>query len=265
MPGDFFESKVAIVTGGGRGIGAATVKILAERSAKVAINYSKSKDDAETLAAECGSNAKAFQADLAAGEADKLAEAVKAEWGRIDLLVNNAGTTKFANHEDMDALDVEDFLTIYRLNVVAAFEMIRACTPAMREAGGGTIVNVASVAGIFGNGSSVAYAASKGAMVTMTKSLARALAPDIRINAVCPGYVGTGWFADRFGEEGLKALNESIAQKVPLAHAGQAEDVADGIVTLLDGATRLATGETLLLDAGAHLDVGLSRRPGKEM
>jgi len=264
MADDFFDGKVAIVTGGGRGIGAATVKILAERGAKVAINYSKSKDDAEALAAECGSNAKAFQADLAVGEADKLAEAVLAEWGRIDLLVNNAGTTKFANHEDMDALDAEDFLTIYRLNVVAAFEMIRACTPAMREAGGGTIVNVASVAGVFGNGSSVAYAASKGAMVTMTKSLARALAPDIRINAVCPGYVGTGWFADRFGEEGLKALNESIAQKVPLAHAGQAEDVADGIVTLLDGVTRLATGETLLLDAGAHLDVGLSRRPGKE-
>ncbi len=262
---DFFAGKVAIVTGGGRGIGAATVKLLAARGAKVAINYSKSRDDAEALAAECGANARAFRADLAAGEADKLAQAVLAEWGRIDLLVNNAGTTKFANHEDMDALDAEDFLTIYRLNVVAAFEMIRACTTAMREAGGGTIVNVASVAGIFGNGSSVAYAASKGAMVTMTKSLARALAPDIRINAVCPGYVGTGWFADRFGEEGLKALNASIAEKVPLAHAGQAEDVADGIVTLLDRSTRLATGETLLLDAGAHLDVGLSRRPGKEI
>lgn len=265
MAGDFFEGKVAIVTGGGRGIGAATVEILASRGAKVAINYSKSKDAAEALANRYSGEAKAFQADLAAGEADKLVAEVFGKWEHIDLLVNNAGTTKFANHEDMEALSAEDFLTIYRLNVVAAFEMIRACTPAMREVGGGTIVNVASVAGIFGNGSSVAYAASKGAMVTMTRSLARALAPDIRINAVCPGYVGTGWFADRFGQEGLKALNESIAQKVPLAHAGQAEDVADGIVTLLDGATRLATGETLLLDAGAHLDVGLSRRPGKEI
>ena len=121
MAEDFFAGKVAIVTGGGRGIGAATVKLLAARGAKVAINYSKSRDDAEALAAECGDNAKAFQADLAAGESDKLAQAVLAEWGRIDLLVNNAGTTKFANHEDMDALDAEDFLTIYRLNVVAAF------------------------------------------------------------------------------------------------------------------------------------------------
>ncbi len=265
MTDDFFAGKVAIVTGGGRGIGAATVRKLAARGARVAINYSSSKGEAEALAAECGDKGVAFQADLANGEASALAAAVEEEWGRIDLLVNNAGTTKFANHEDLDALSAEDFLTIYRLNVVAAYEMVRACAPAMLTAGSGAVVNVASVAGVFGNGSSIAYAASKGAMVTMTKSLARVLAPAIRVNAVCPGYVGTGWFADRFGEEGLKALNASIASKVPLAHAGQAEDVADGIVMFLDAATRLVTGETLLLDAGAHLDVGLSRRPGKDI
>jgi 3-oxoacyl-[acyl-carrier protein] reductase len=264
MADDFFSDKIAIVTGGGRGIGAATVKLLAARGAKVAINYSSSKDDAEALAAECGDNCAAFHADLAAGEADRLVADVIAKWGGVDLLVNNAGTTKFANHEDLDALQADDFLTIYRLNVVAAYEMIRACTPSMKERGG-AVVNVASIAGIHGVGSSVAYAASKGAMVTMTKSLARVLGPEIRVNAICPGYVGTGWFADKFGEEGLKALNAQIATKVPLALAGQAEDVADGIVMFLDKATRLVTGETLLLDAGAHLDIGLSRRPGKDI
>ena len=263
--GEAFAGKVAIITGGGRGIGAATARALAARGAKVAINYSKSKDDAEALAGECGENARAIQADLAAGEADKLAQAALAEWGRIDLLVNNAGTTKFANHEDMDKLEAEDFLSIYRLNTVAAFEMVRACAPAMREAGGGAVVNIASVAGHFGNGSSVAYAASKGALITMTKSLARALAPAIRVNAISPGYVGTGWFADRLGDEGMKALNQRIADSVPLAHATQAEDVADAVLLLLDPASRMVTGETLLVDAGAHLDVGLSRRPGKEL
>ncbi|NNC71827.1 MAG: glucose 1-dehydrogenase [Sphingomonadaceae bacterium] len=262
---DFFEDKVAIVTGGSRGIGASTVRKLAERGAKVAINYSSSKDEAEALAAAIGDNAIAVHANLAEGMAGELAEAALGKWGRIDLLVNNAGTTKFANHEDMDALSEEDFLGIYRLNVVAAFEMIRACAPAMREAGGGSVVNVASIAGTHGIGSSVAYAASKGAMITMTKSLGRALAPEIRVNAICPGYVGTGWFADRLGEEGLKALNESIASKVPLARAGQADDIADGILMFLDDRSRLVTGETLLLDAGSHLDLRLSRRPGVEI
>lgn len=261
----FFEDKVAIVTGGSRGIGESTVRKLAERGAKVAINYSSSKDEAEAIAAGIGDNAVAIHANLAEGDADKLVGDTLAKWGRIDLLVNNAGTTKFANHEDLDALEAEDFLAIYRLNVVAAYEMIRAVAPAMREAGGGSVVNVASIAGTHGIGSSVAYAASKGAMITMTKSLARVLAPAIRVNAICPGYVGTGWFADRLGEEGLKALNAAIAQKVPLAHAGQAEDVADGILMFLDDASRLVTGETLLLDAGAHLDLRMSRRPGFEI
>jgi 3-oxoacyl-[acyl-carrier protein] reductase len=265
MAGDFFAGKVAIVTGGGRGIGAATAQALAARGAKVAINYSKSKDEAEALAAEIGENAAAFQADLAAGEADKLAAETLAKWGRIDLLVNNAGKTKMVNHEDLDGLSAEDFLDLYRLNVAAAFEMVRACAPAMREAGGGAIVNITSVAGHFGIGSSVAYAATKGALITMTKSLARALAPDIRVNAISPGYVGTGWFRDMIGDEGMVALNARIAASVPLAHATQAEDVADAVLLLLDKGSRMVTGETLLVDAGAHLDVGLSRRPGKEL
>ena len=258
------DGKVAIVTGGGRGIGASTVRALARRGARVVVNYSRSAEEAEAVAAECGGLA--VRADVGDdGEARALAGAALERFGRIDLLVNNAGKTRFANHEDLDALTADDWIDLYRLNVIGAWQMIRACAPAMRRAGGGAVVNVASVAGVFGHGSSVAYAASKGAMITMTKSLARALAPAIRINAVAPGYVGTGWFGDRLGEEGLEKLNARIAAIVPLAKAGDADDIADVIVTFLDDATRLVTGEVLLVDAGAHLDVGGSRRPGREL
>ena len=142
--------------------------------------------------------------------------------------------------------------------------MIRACAPAMRVGGIGAVVNVASVAGVFGIGSSVAYAASKGALVTMTKSLARVLAPAIRVNAVAPGYVGTGWFEKRLGEEGFAALNARIAAATPMALAAGPDEIAAPIEMLLDPAMRAVTGEVMLIDAGAHLDVGLSRRPGRE-
>ena len=143
--------------------------------------------------------------------------------------------------------------------------MIRACAPAMKAGPHSAVVNVASVAGMFGNGSSVAYAASKGALVTMTKSLARALAPAIRVNAVAPGYVGTGWFEKRMGADGFAKLSAHIESQTPMAMAAGPDDIAGPIEMLLDPATRTITGETMLLDAGAHLDVGLSRRPGKEM
>jgi 3-oxoacyl-[acyl-carrier protein] reductase len=257
------QDKVAIVTGGGTGIGAAVVRQLAARGVRSAINYASSRDEAEALARETGGIA--VQADVADdGACRALVAATKEAFGRVDFLVNNAGRTKFAAHEDLDALSAEDFLDIYRLNTVAAFQMVRAAAPALREGGVGAVVNVASVAGVFGNGSSVAYAASKGALVTMTQSLARVLAPAIRVNAVAPGYVGTGWFEKRLGAEGMAALNERIAGQVPMGLAASADDIAGPIVMLLDPASRVITGETVLLDAGAHLDVGLSRRPGRE-
>jgi 3-oxoacyl-[acyl-carrier protein] reductase len=254
---------VAIVTGGGTGIGAAVVRRLAARGVRCVVNYAHSRDEAEALAADVGGIA--VQADIADDAACRaLAKAALDAFGRVDFLVNNAGRTKFANHEDLEALSAEDFLDIYRLNTVAPFQMIRACTPALRESPFGAVVNVASVAGVFGNGSSVAYAASKGAMVTMTKSLARVLAPAIRVNAVAPGYVGTGWFEKRMGAEGLAKLDAFIESQTPMKMAAKADDIAGPIVMLLDPASRAITGETMLVDAGAHLDVGLSRRPGKE-
>ena len=257
------EGAVAIVTGGGTGIGAAVVRKLTKRGVRCVINYASSRDDAEALAAEVGGLA--VQADIVEDAACReLAAKTVEAFGRIDFLVNNSGRTKFANHEDLDALTGDDFIDIYKLNTIAPFQMIRACAPAMRGGGIGAVVNVASVAGVFGHGSSVAYAASKGALVTMTKSLARALAPAIRINAVAPGYVGTGWFEKRLGEQGFAALNASIAAKTPMGIAANADDIAGPIVMLLDPDARAITGEVMLIDAGAHLDIGLSRRPGRE-
>ncbi|MBX9814559.1 MAG: hypothetical protein A4S12_04025 [Proteobacteria bacterium SG_bin5] len=259
-----FAGRVAIVTGGGTGIGAAVARQLRAKGARCVINYAHSRDEAEALAAELG-EAVAVQADIVEDHAcQALAAAARAAFGRIDFLVNNAGRTKFANHEDLAALSAEDFLDIYRLNVVAAFQMVRACEADLRASGAGAVVNVASVAGVFGIGSSVAYAASKGALLTMTQSLARALAPAVRVNAVAPGYVASGWFEKRLGAEGFARLNARIAAATPMGIATSPDEVAAPIVHLLDPAARAITGETLLIDAGAHLDVGLSRRPGRE-
>lgn len=256
---------VAIVTGGGTGIGAAVVRRLAARGVRCVINYASSREEAEALAAEVGQGAIAVQADIAEdAECRKLAAAATEAFGRIDFLVNNAGRTKFANHEDLDALDAEDFVHIYRLNTIAPFQMIRACAPALRAGDMGAVVNVASVAGVFGIGSSVAYAASKGALLTMTKSLARVLAPKIRVNAVAPGYVGTGWFEKRLGAEGFARLNARMEASTPMAMAAGPDEIAGPVEMLLDPASRVMTGETLLLDAGAHLDLALSRRPARE-
>ncbi|MBR0551423.1 SDR family oxidoreductase [Sphingomonadaceae bacterium LXI357] len=260
------EGKVAVVTGGGTGIGAAVVRRLAVRGVRCVINYAHSRDAAEALAEEVGNDAIAVQADIAEdAQCRALAGAATDAFGRLDYLVNNAGRTKFADHEDMDALSGKDFHDIYQLNVVAAFQMIRACAPALRQGPASAVVNVASVAGVFGIGSSVAYAASKGALITMTKSLARVLAPEIRMNAVAPGYVGTGWFEERLGAEGFARLNERIAASTPMHMAAMAEDIAGPIEMLLDPASHVVTGEVMLLDAGMHLDVGLSRRPGRDV
>lgn len=257
------DGMVAVVTGGGTGIGAAVVGRLATRGVRCVINYATSRDEAEALAAEAGGLA--VQGDIVEDAACRaLAAAAVEQWGRLDFLVNNAGRTKFARHEDLDAIDAEDFVDLYRLNTVAAFQMTRACAPVMREGGVGSVVNIASVAGVYGMGSSVAYAASKGAMISMTLSLARVLAPAIRVNAVAPGYVGTGWFEKRLGEEGFGKLNDKIAGAVPMAFATGPDDIAGPVVNLLDPASRVITGEVITLDAGSHLDVGLSRRPGRE-
>lgn len=251
------KGKVAIVTGSATGLGAAVALQLTDKGCNVVINYTKSETEAKETLAAC--QAKGVEAILAQGDVGEdadcrriVGEAVK-KWGRVDVLVNNAGGTKFANHAELDELNAEDFLWIYKVNVVGAYQMIRACAPHMKEAGKGSVVNVSSIAGVTGIGSSVAYAASKGALNTMTLSLARSLAPKIRVNAVCPGFIGTRWFSDRFGQQTFEGIKRQQEESTPLGRAGTPEDIATAVVFFCGEGSDHITGETLITDAGMHL------------
>jgi 3-oxoacyl-[acyl-carrier protein] reductase len=251
------KSRVAIVTGSAAGIGAAVALALARRHANVVINYTKSETEARAVAEkalEAGADVRLVQGDVASDEDCRhLASEALGAWGRIDFLVNNAGTTKFAAHHDLDALSAEDFAQIYAVNVTGAYQMVRACRDSLKASGHGSIVNISSVAGVAGLGSSIAYAASKGALNTMTLSLARALAPEIRVNAVCPGYVATRWFKDRFDAERFAKINADMTEATPLKRAGQPEDIADVVLFFLGHAARHITGELIMVDGGVHL------------
>jgi 3-oxoacyl-[acyl-carrier protein] reductase len=255
--------KVAIVTGSATGIGSAAAIGLASRGAQVIVNYSKSHAEADKTADTILSNggkALVVQGDVASdADCRKIADEAIKMWGRIDILVNNAGTTKFAAHENLEALTAHDFTSIYAVNVVGPFQMIRAAAPALKASDHGSVVNVSSVAGIAGVGSSVAYAASKGALNTMTLSLARALAPEIRVNAVCPGYVATRWFSDRFGQETTDRISKDQEDSTPLKRAGMPEDIADAIIFFCLPMSRHITGELMSVDAGMHLSLARGR------
>jgi 3-oxoacyl-[acyl-carrier protein] reductase len=243
--------KVAIVTGSASGIGAATAVDLAKRGWSVLINYSKSKDKAEQVRKNCPDSL-LVQADTGEdADCRKLVQAALDKWGRVDALVNNAGTTKFVKHADLDGLTADDFLRIYRVNVVGPFQMARACAPAQKTAKG-AVVNVSSVASLLGTGSSIAYAASKSALNAMTYSLARVLGPEVRVNAVCPGYVDTPWQHNALGMSGANKAAEHYSSMVPLKAYATPEDVAETIVWLIVGA-RQTTGETIFVDGGMHI------------
>lgn len=249
------DRKIAIVTGSGTGVGAATALSLAGRGYNVIINYAKSEMEAKASQAACqaaGADTLLLRGDVAEdADCRRLADAAMARWGRIDALVNNAGITSFAGSANWDALDTATFQHIYGVNVIGAFQMVRACVPHLKAVRG-SIVNVSSVAGALGIGSSVAYIASKGAINALTLHLARTLAPEVRVNAVCPGLITTRWFVDGVGRDKAEQIQAQYERTVPLATACTAEDVAETIVWLVDGA-RTVTGELILLDAGLHL------------
>jgi 3-oxoacyl-[acyl-carrier protein] reductase len=243
--------KIAIVTGSGSGIGAATALELSKRGWGVVVNYSKSISTAEAVAAKC-KHSIVVKADVGEdAECRKLAQAALDKWGRIDALVNNAGTTKFVKHADLDGLSADDFLRIYRLNVVGPFQMARACAPALK-ANRGAVVNVSSVAALLGTGSSIAYAASKAALNSLTYSLARVLGPEVRVNAVCPGYVDTPWQTNALGTERASKAAAHYSTLVPLQDYARPEEVAESIAWLIEGA-RQTTGQTIFIDGGMHI------------
>lgn len=259
MAGKDFQDFIVVVTGASTGLGRAIAVETASRGAQaVVINYARSADEAQETARLV--EAQAAKAVLVQGDvsidADCRKIAAAAEpFGRIDALFNNAGMTKFAgNHADLDAVGAEDFLQLYAVNVVGAFQMVRAARSLLEAAPRpGAVVNTSSIAGVAGIGSSVPYAASKGAMNTMTLSLARALAPQIRVNAICPGFIDTPWFGKGFGAERAQKMAENAAANTPLKVASSAEDVAAAAVFLASPGARHITGETLLVDAGSHL------------
>jgi NAD(P)-dependent dehydrogenase (short-subunit alcohol dehydrogenase family) len=250
-----------IVTGSASGLGAATAAILAKSGARIVINYASSKKDAEETADLCrkaGGDIVVVQGDVARDEDCRKIVAAAAPWGRVDALINNAGTTKHVPHGDLDGLSAEDFQRIYAVNTIGPYQMVRAARSlleASAKASGraAAVVNTSSVAGISGGGSSIAYAASKGALNTMTLSLARALAPLIRVNTVCPGYIDTPWFTKGRGAAAAAQVRDTVVAKVALKRASTADDIAQLVCFLASPQSGHMTGEVVRMDAGMHL------------
>ena len=253
------DEKVALVTGAGTGVGAATAVLLAEKGCRVAVNYRRSGEEAaEVVAAieEIGGEAFAFQADVALdNEARALVDAAIEKFGRLDLLVNNAGTTEFIPFDDLDAVGDDVWQRLYQVNVVGAFHCARAAAKVMRETcgtDGAEIVNVGSIAGLKATGSCIPYAASKAALHNMTVALARTLAPDrIRVNAVAPGFITGRWLEEGLGER-YESTKAAFEKAMPLGAVCTPEDVATAILSLVEGSD-LVTGQILACDAGMSL------------
>ena len=253
------ERRVCVVSGSSSGIGAATVRRYAREGWDVVVNYSRSAEPAQAVASECqalGARTLVVQADVSSdADARRLADETRAAFGRADVLVNNAGTTKFVALKNLDGLEAEDFHRIYAVNVIGAYQLARAFVPLLQAQPGAAIVNVSSVASMMGRGSSLAYMASKGALNALTVGLARALGPAIRVNAVAPGLVDSSWLRQGMGEERyaahLKTWNDTAALAAPITP----DDVADAAWWLGAGAAK-TTGEVLLLDAGFRITRG---------
>lgn len=241
--------KVAIVTGGGTGIGRACALALAGEGARVVVNYSRSRDEAEQTAADCraaGGDGLAVQANVSQpAQIDRLVNEAVERWGRVDVLVNSAGTTKFAAYDDLDALTEAVWDDILAVNLKGVFFACRAVVPHMRQAGAGSIVNIGSISAIRPVGSSIPYMASKAAVHSMTQSMAVALGPQIRVNAVAPGFIETRWHAGR--DEAARATRE----RTPVKRNGTPEDVAEAALYLATAS--FVTGEIIVVDGGRFL------------
>ena len=257
------KDAVAIVTGSSSGIGASIAQQLCARGCNVTINYSRNEAGAQEVAAKCralGGQTLVQRADVT-DDSDCLAlvAATMERFGRLDILINNAGTTKFCAHQNLSGLSKDDFLNIYAVNLVGPYQMARASEAALRKQPVAHIVNMASIAAITGVGSSIAYAASKGALVTMTMSLARVLGPQIRVNAVCPGFVAGEWLKKGLGEETYESIKSQYISIAPLKQTATPDIVAQTVLSLVGGID-WTTGETIIVDGGAHLHTAPLRR-----
>jgi 3-oxoacyl-[acyl-carrier protein] reductase len=250
--------KAALITGGAVGVGRAIALALARAGCDVAVNYSRSAEEAEATAREArsqGVRAITARADVRSdGDVRAMVRATVEQLGRLDVLVNSAGVTRFIDHGDLDGVGDDDWDFIFDTNVRGTFYCTRAAAPALRSDGGGVVLNISSIAGVYAIGSSVPYCASKAAVNSMTVTLARALAPDIRVNALAPGYVDTRWWQDRPGYEATK---QAAAHAAPLNRVAAGEDVAAAALGLLTA--DMITGQILVVDGGLGIGGGLPR------
>jgi len=243
--------KGALITGGGTGVGRATALALAARGCGVVVTYSRSQDEAEATVADIrqlGVAAEAVHSDAAVDAQcrDAVARTVEV-LGRLDVLINNAATTKFIAHDQLDAVDEETWDRIFAVNVRGPFQCVRAARSDL-ERHGGEVVNISSIAGIAANGSSIPYAASKAALNNMTMSLARALAPKVRVNAVAPGLIDGRWVRRGVGDR-YDDLKQRFEQATPLGRVCTPEDVAGAVLALITGPD-MVTGQVLVCDGG---------------
>ena len=249
-----YRKTVALITGGGTGVGAATARMLSERGFAVALNYSRSAAAAEATAEDCrrlGGDAIAIKGDVAS-DADclRMVATVAETFGGVDLLVNSAGITQITKFSDLSLQNAEDFLRVYGVNVVGAYQMARAAHPHLKASGRGSIVNISSVAGQTGSGSSIAYTLSKGALNTLTLTLARLFAPEVRVNAILPGMIDTNWFTGNgVDEDAFDLMRQRFSDASALGTITTAEDIADAVVHIGVEATKV-TGQFLTVDAG---------------
>ena len=248
------EGKAAVITGGGTGVGRATALELARRGCSVLVNYSRSKDEAEATAAEVsalGVQGIAVQGDVANDDdCRRMIDAAVREFGRLDVLINNAAVTAFIKHDDLEAVSFDDWQRILSINLIGPFQVARAARAALLASGDGEIVNVSSIAGLAGTGSSIPYCASKAALNNLTVTLARVFAPTVRVNALAPGFITTRWLQQGLGDEAYEAAKKHTEDRVLLHRVCTPEDVAAVIAGIITGPD-LLTGQVIPLEGGA--------------
>lgn len=246
------QRPTAFITGGSSGIGAATAVALAEAGFDVAVNYRSNAEGAQQVAKRCGeagASTLVLQGDVADdGSVTAMFEEIETTWGRLDKLVNNAGRTSDTPPSDLDGLSMEEWDAVFAVNVRGLFQVARAAVPLLRASDDAAIVNTASIVGIRPGPQPFPYAASKAAVVNLTSTLAGQLGPEIRVNAVAPGWIEGEWMEEALGEHYDKAMSKR-AYKTPLKRVATFDDVAETVMSLLVS-NHFVNGQTIVIDGG---------------